>query len=90
MVLNDEQRNKLFEQLKSKGQPPNCSICGKNNWSVSDTIFELREFQGGNLIVGKGQNIYPVLPLTCLDCGQTIFLNPIILGILDPQKSGGQ
>ena len=90
MKLNEEQRSKLVEKLNSMGSPTICPLCNSGEWNVSDTIFELREFQGGSLVVGGDHSIYPVIPLTCNECGNTYFLNPLKLGILDPQNREDQ
>ena len=86
MKLSEEQKKKLISKLNSFGVPSQCPICKSGTWTVSDTIFELREFQGGSLVIGGNQGIYPVIPLTCSNCGNTYFLNPLMLGILEPPK----
>jgi hypothetical protein len=58
----------ITNYLKDKWKVENCPICGKNDWIVSTAIFELREFNKGNLIVGEIP-LYPVLPITCDNCG---------------------
>lgn len=90
MKLSEEQRNKLIHFLNTKRISPNCQICNSNSWGVSDTIFEMREFQGGNLILGGNQNIFPVIPVSCNECGNTIFLNAIIVGVLETQNKGSK
>ena len=90
MKLSKEQRDKLIEFLNTKRITPNCPLCNSITWGVSDTIFEMREFQGGNLNLGGNQNIFPVIPINCTECGNTIFLNAMQVGVLDPQNIGGQ
>ena len=86
MKLTKEQQQKLIKKLNElwKNQKV-CSICQSQNWSVSDTVFELREFHGGNMVVG-GSAIVPVITLTCMNCGQTISLNAMSLGTVEPPK----
>ena len=88
MKLTEEQKEKLFNTLKSKGPSPKCPLCQTSHWSVSDTIFEFREFQGGKQIVGGDQLVYPVIPLNCQGCGHTLLINPILFGIIDGEKKG--
>ena len=38
-------------------------------WEVSDRIYELREFNGGDLIIGG--SLYPIIAMTCKSCGAT-------------------
>ena len=89
MKLNNEQSEKLFAHLNKSGQTPHCSVCNGDNWGVSDTIFELNEFRRSGLAL-REQIVYPIIPVTCLDCGYTMFINPVIIGIIDPHKVGGK
>ena len=50
-------------------------------WQITDRIFELREFHGGNLVLGAHQRVLPVIPMSCGRCGYTRFLNAIHLGL---------
>lgn len=80
MKVNDK---KLKEYLK-KIKAPICPLCGSNHWTVSDKIFQLHEFQNGDLIIGGDSKILPVLPLTCENCGNTYFINAIRAQLIDP------
>ena len=83
MKLESDEYITKLEKLWSKNRI--CPICGNNQWTVNDTIFELREFQGGDLVVGAGQ-VYPIVPIMCSNCGYSIFLNAIISGAYPAQK----
>lgn len=76
---------KLIQHLKTKWAGRNCPLCNKGNWNVSDKVYELREFHGGNLIIG-GTPIVPVLPVTCDNCGNTILVNSIVAGLTNQKK----
>jgi hypothetical protein len=73
---------KLIEQLKIKWNERPCPMCGEKNWSVQDTIFELREFQHGSMVIGNGP-LVPVAPVTCNNCGNTFLINAIVAGLLE-------
>lgn len=45
-------------------------------------IFELREFNDGNFVLGPNSAITPVIPVTCSNCGNTVFVNALIAGLL--------
>lgn len=77
--------NKIINHLNEKWQGRPCPMCGKGKWSVNDKIFELREFNEGNLIVGGGP-IIPVIPIICESCGNTILINAIVTKSVIPQK----
>ena len=76
---------KLVNHLKSKWQGRHCQMCRTGNWNVSDSIFELREYNQGNLVIGGGP-IIPVIPITCDNCGNIVFVNAILAGFIE-QKS---
>lgn len=81
MKLTSEQAKKAIDELK-KFSPLICSVCKNSSLQLNDTIFELREFNQGNFVVGGQSNIFPVLTLTCNKCGHTYFFNAILLGVL--------
>jgi len=74
-----------IKHLQEKWGNKACPMCGQNNWTVSDNLFELREFQGGNIILGSGP-IIPVFPVTCNNCGNTVLVNGIVSQVIQPQK----
>jgi predicted RNA-binding Zn-ribbon protein involved in translation (DUF1610 family) len=71
-----------LKHLNKKWGQKNCPMCGENSWNVSDKIFELREFHNGNLVVGKESTIFPVFPVSCNNCGNSIFVNALIAGAI--------
>ena len=75
-------QDKLINILNEKWGNRPCNMCGTGNWLVSDKVFELREFNNGDLIIGGG-SITPLVTITCSECGNTILINPIAIGILD-------
>lgn len=83
MKLNDDQMNSVINhltELNPKGFC--CPICGGKEWNVGRVLVETREFSGGYF----GGTIAPYVPLTCSKCYNTMFLNAILLGIVDPDK----
>ena len=81
MKLNTEQigylKDKLSTQLKK-----NCQFCDKNNWILSDALFEIREFSGGGLVLGSSA-VIPIIVITCNNCGNMIFINAVSLKIIN-------
>lgn len=45
--------------------------------------MELRQYNHGNLIVGAGSSIVPVIPIMCLECGYTVMFNAIQAQVID-------
>ncbi|MFX0204102.1 MAG: hypothetical protein ACFFCW_49015 [Candidatus Hodarchaeota archaeon] len=60
-----------------------CPICRNNNWNISQNPVELREFHGGGLVLGGP--IYPLISITCKNCGHTLLFNAITAGLLTPE-----
>jgi len=71
--------------LQDKWGDRKCPLCGAQKWNVSDTVFELREFHQGDIIVG-GAPIAPVIPVTCSNCGNTVLVNAILSKAIDPKR----
>lgn len=93
MKLTKEQVSLILTKLNNynynNGRRP-CSICGNQKWLLNDTIFEMREFNGGDLIIGEKSAIMPVISLSCTECGNTLFLSAIKMGVISPQPTNAQ
>jgi len=84
--MTDLESKTIVEYLQLKwGESRECPMCGNRSWEVSLKTFELREFHEGNMILGVGP-IMPVIPVTCKNCGNTIFLNAIQAGFIKAGK----
>jgi ribosomal protein S27AE len=77
---------KFITHLNEKWGNKPCPMCGTSNWNVSDNVYELREFQGGNLVLGNGP-IIPIVPVTCVNCGNSIFVNALMSGAVEKPKT---
>ena len=73
---------KVIQQLNSKWENRPCPMCGSNSWNVSDKVYELREFHGGNLVIGSGP-IFPVIPVSCNNCGNSVMVNALMAGAIE-------
>lgn len=73
---------KVIDHLNSKWATRTCPMCGSNNWNVSDNVYELREFHGGDIMLGSG-SIYPVVPVSCNNCGNSIMVNALLSGAIE-------
>ena len=83
MKLSDKQKEIIKSNLSSI-KVPSCDSCGANKWIINDGIFELREFNGGNLIIGgKDTSIIPFITIICGNCGRMVLYNAIMVGILN-------
>ncbi len=86
--MEDKKMNteKFISHLNQKWGNKPCPMCGSSNWNVSDTVYELREFHGGNLVLGNGP-IIPIVPVTCTNCGNSIFVNALMSGAIEKPKN---
>lgn len=82
MKLSVAEQQKVLESL-SFLKERKCDLCGSSELLLNDRIFELREFQGGSLVLGGESAVFPVIAVSCRKCGNTYFFNAILLGILD-------
>ena len=81
---------KFLNHLKKKWEGRPCPLCGIGNWNISDSVFELRKFHGGNLVISGGP-VVPIVPVTCSNCGNTIMVNALLSGAVEkPEKEEGQ
>lgn len=87
--LTTEQKQNLVKRLAFLNKI-SCQSCGSKDWIASENIFEMREFSGGNLVIGGKSAILPVIPVTCKQCGQTIFFNALAIGILSQGEKDEQ
>lgn len=72
----------IIDFLNEKWHGTTCPLCGGREWTVSEEIFELREFNDGNMVIGGNSKILPVIPVTCKNCGNTVFISAISTGLL--------
>jgi hypothetical protein len=93
MIMSAEQQEFLKQRLAEMGTK--CNSCNNPHLIVLDRIFESREFDGGNLNVGSGKSVIPSVILVCSECGDMIFKNAVLIGVLDNSekrvsKNGGK
>lgn len=72
----------FIDALNSRWTNKLCPMCGHNEWNVDNNILELREYSDGALVVGNTP-IFPVVAVTCQYCGNTIFVNPIVISSVE-------
>ena len=85
MKLTEEQMNKALETIRKRWtSPQHCNVCGKSDWGVDDTIYQLSEYRPDK--VQPTFKVKPLVTLICNNCGHTITMNAIHLGVVEPQK----
>ncbi len=75
-------REKFFEEINAKWINKNCPMCGKNHWNIDTSVvtpLKVNENSG----ISIGGSIFPIVPITCSNCGNVVFVNPLVIGALD-------
>ena len=83
--MGDKIFKKVLEGIKKKWNDPDCPMCGHGVWSISNHIYELREYREGRILIFPGEVLLPVVQITCSICGYTIFLDGRVAGVVDEQ-----
>ena len=78
---NNMNISNVIHHLDSKWGNRPCPICDSNSWYVSKKVFELREYHNGKLI--GGAPIFPVIPVTCNNCGNTVMVSAVKAGAIE-------
>ena len=76
-----KQREKAASWIQPMWKRQTCPICEGRSWTVGD-VFEIRQFEGGNLVLGANRSLIPLVPFTCDKCGYTFFINAIKAGVV--------
>ena len=74
----------LITHLRAKWSNRPCPMCVVGNWEIEESIYQLMQFNDGNLVIGGP--IIPLIPVTCKNCGNTILINALIAKVLEPPK----
>lgn len=81
------QQERMDAYLKKITGSP-CPLCGQKRWQISNTVFQAIEFDTKGLILGGGS--YPIVPLACMSCGNTYFINALVADLIDrPAEDAG-
>src|ERR1041384_5773082 len=84
MKMTPQQSTKAVAALNGIWrQPRRCEVCHQTDWSITPTIFELREFHGGDINLAASE-LLPLIAAACTTCGHTIMFSAIKLGIVTP------
>lgn len=72
------------DYIKAKWTNACCPMCQSTHWNISDTIYEFRKFTNDSLMIAGGP-VFPVIPLVCDDCGNTLFIHVNSVSVLNSQ-----
>ena len=81
--MNKPTGEEIIEFIHSHWKNQTCPMCGGRTWNVSDKVFELREFNDGNFVLGgPNSSIVPLIAVTCDKCGNTVLINALSTGLV--------
>jgi hypothetical protein len=76
---------KLIAHLNLKwGSQRPCPMCGVSEWNVQEELFQIPEFLPNSIAVGGP--VIPVVPVVCGNCGNTVLVNAIGAGLVEPTE----
>ncbi len=79
---------KVAEWLNSHWRPDmvqrSCTVCGVTKWTIAEDFAYLSTLGSGGAIQIGGRH-FPLVILTCSNCGNTLLFNAIVMGLL-PKK----
>ena len=79
MKVNEE---KLLKKLNDKWKGINCPYCQSSEWTVDTTVVTPIEV-GEKKDMRIGGRFQPLISISCRNCGNTVFVNGLILECLD-------
>lgn len=79
MKINNEI---LIRKLNEKWKGVNCPYCQSAEWTVDTSIVTPIEV-GEKKEMKLGGRFQPLITVSCRNCGNTVFINGLILGCLD-------
>ena len=72
MKISPEKTQEVLNQITSKCTIRKCPMCGGNEWNIEDKIFELREFNNGNFVLGGDSFVMPIIAISCFAGGTAL------------------
>lgn len=79
MKINNEI---LIKKLNEKWKGNSCPYCQSAEWTVDASIVTPIEI-GERKEMKLGGKFQPLIPVSCRNCGNTVFINGLILECLD-------
>ena len=77
MKVNKDKMEIYLKKIKATV----CPLCGNNKWSITEHVFQAIEFDQKGIILGGAA--YPIVPITCANCGNTYFINAFVADLID-------
>ena len=75
-------KDKLLKKINEKWTTKQCPMCGNNNWNIDSDMMTMVGV-GSDKSISLGGKMIPVVAITCNECGNTIFVNPLAIKCVD-------
>ena len=83
MAKFDEQ--KFIDEINAKWINKTCPMCNENHWHINDhLVAPVYLSDSGNFQLSG--DVMPMVSVTCLHCGNVLFVNPLVNNTLDTNK----
>ncbi|KAA8820489.1 hypothetical protein CSQ85_01510 [Bifidobacterium rousetti] len=76
-----QEQGRAIAWISEKWKRQQCPICDGTEWTVGNVV-EVRQFEDGNIVLGGGSTLIPLVPISCSDCGYTFFINALKSGTI--------
>jgi len=85
--LTQEEKERAVAWIKERGGDKTivCAVCHQTKWTLAEHVVAPTTYLGGKINLGGGST-YPMVMLWCNNCGHTLFLNAVIIGLFVPEK----
>lgn len=81
MALTEKEQTQILERIKERAPHiETCPVCGNHTWQVQDNYILIPAPQEAGRTT-LGESGLPCIPILCSNCGNTLLLNLIILGL---------
>ena len=79
--LSPDEKQKVVEWIGQKtALIGRCEVCGERRFGVADHVVDAPIYHGGELVLGGPR--YTFAMIICANCGNTRFLNAVMIGLL--------
>lgn len=85
--MDEKYQPKIEEWIIKNWKHGPCPVCTENQWQVAENFAYLTQYnpEKGLTISSFGGPFYPLLPIVCDSCGNTLLVNAIAAGFIDSE-----
>lgn len=73
MIDYKKQQEAFFDKIES---PVYCPVCHRDDWYYTENLYRLPEYH-------NGEELLPLQPVICENCGYTFFLHAVESNIME-------